>query len=100
MDSISSEYWNRFKGLPLRVETNVDWDSVSTGESDPQNWSEFIEEKPARKRSISVSFQPLQHEIINKLQKPSTLMQKPLTLIQKPSTLVKNFVSSHANVGK
>lgn len=48
MDSISSEYWNRFKGLPPRVEINVDWDSVSTGESDLQNWSELIEEKPDR----------------------------------------------------
>lgn len=55
MDIISSEYWKRFKGLP-RVEINADWDSVSTGESDPQNWSELIEEKVAPKRSNSVSF--------------------------------------------
>ncbi len=61
------------------MEINVDWDSVSTGESDPQNWSELIDEKkPDRKRSISVFFQPLQHEIMNKLDKSSTLMQKPM----------------------
>lgn len=35
---MSEGYWARFADLPARVEHVIDWDSISTGEEDANNW--------------------------------------------------------------
>lgn len=48
---MQSDYWERFRHIPTQVPVYVNWDEMSTGEENPNNWHYLNhEERPPPRR--------------------------------------------------